>query len=227
MRRLLVGTLIAASCGVEDAADPEALDAQDGDVLEMASPQLWWTCGDPVCSGWTAKGLKSCRGHVAGDACPANKVGSECDPGDACNATLVCDVTDPIGPGGCPISLRSAKEDISYVDAERLKALHDELLAMRLATWRYKADSGNATHLGFVIDDAPLSPAVAPNGQQVDLYAYTSMAVAALQVQQKEIEALTLEVEALRAALLARERTSTARANPSARDGLPTGEAPF
>ena len=203
MKRWILGAWIAMACGEEEAAvDPFAV--QDGAALQFGSPQLWWTCGDPVCSGWTPKGLRNCNAHQAGDPCPASAMGKECDPGDGCNATLMCADMDPIGPGGCPISLRSAKEDIRYLDDARLKAVHEELMALRLATWQYKTDPGDATHLGFVIDDAPSSPAVAPNGQQVDLYGYASMAVAALQVQQAQIEALTREIETLRAELEAK-----------------------
>ncbi|MGH7896283.1 MAG: hypothetical protein ACREQL_16575, partial [Candidatus Binatia bacterium] len=58
--------------------------------------------------------------------------------------------------------------------------------------------------LGFIIDDVGTSPAVAADGGHVDLYGYTSMAVAAIQAQQKRIEALEREVAALRRALASR-----------------------
>lgn len=59
---------------------------------------------------------------------------------------------------------------------------------------------GEKLRLGFLIDDDPASPAVRPDGERVDLYGYTSLAIAALQEQQAEIDALKAEVEALKAA---------------------------
>src|SRR5439155_22412171 len=56
-------------------------------------------------------------------------------------------------------------------------------------------------HLGFIIDAVGASPAVAADGGHVDLYGYTSMAVGAIQAQQRRIDALTREVAALRAEL--------------------------
>jgi hypothetical protein len=76
---------------------------------------------------------------------------------------------------------------------------------MPLATWRYNDEDPNAReHLGFIIDDQPLtSPAVRPTGDRVDLYGYTSMAVAAIQEQHRQIEALQKEVKNLREELRA------------------------
>lgn len=68
---------------------------------------------------------------------------------------------------------------------------------MRLATWRYKQDPSKQ-HLGFIIDDNEQYHAVDPARDMVDLYGYTSLAVAALQVQAREIEALRREVAELR-----------------------------
>ena len=70
---------------------------------------------------------------------------------------------------------------------------------MRLATWRYTSEPESANpHLGFIIDDNPGTAAVDATGDRVDLYGYTSMAVAAAQVQNKRIEALEREIQALR-----------------------------
>jgi len=195
--RTIVGVvcLLVAGCDEEEGV----VDPADPDALELGAPMLWETCGDVVCQGWMNKGLKKCGSRTVGDPCKMSQIGAECDPHDACNTTLVCSDVDP-HPGPCPISRRSAKKDIDYAEPADLQRLHDELLAVRLATYRYNAEPGTAgTHLGFIIDDMPTSPAVASNGEQVDLYAYASMAVAAVQVQQKQIEALTQQVEALQA----------------------------
>ena len=75
--------------------------------------------------------------------------------------------------------------------------LHDEVMQLRLATFRYRQNASR-TQLGFIIDDAEPSPSIDPARDMVDLYAYTSMAVAALQTQAHEIEALRNEVRSLR-----------------------------
>ena len=69
---------------------------------------------------------------------------------------------------------------------------------MRLATWKYKHDPSKQ-RLGFIIDDDEQSAAVDQLRDMVDLYGYTSMAVATLQLQAREIEALRREVAELRA----------------------------
>jgi hypothetical protein len=97
----------------------------------------------------------------------------------------------------CPISSARFKRDISYIDDRRAERLREELLSMRMATYRYAQDDG-AMHLGFIIEDMPPgSPAVLPTRERVDLYGYISMAVAALQQQEKEIEALKAQVARL------------------------------
>jgi hypothetical protein len=91
------------------------------------------------------------------------------------------------------VSSRKYKSDIEYVDDPGLAALHDETLAIRLATYRYEpqvADPG-ATHVGFIIEDAPAqSPAVDGRREHVDVYGYLSMVVATEQVQEREIAEL-------------------------------------
>jgi hypothetical protein len=78
----------------------------------------------------------------------------------------------------------------------------DEVRRMRLTTYRYRSEPpGTRAHLGFIIDDVGSSPAVAADGGHVDLYGYTSMAVGAIQAQQRRIDALEREVTALRAEL--------------------------
>ncbi len=102
----------------------------------------------------------------------------------------------------CPISRLAYKTDVSYLGQDDLQTIHDRLLQFPLATYRYKgALADGKTHLGFIIDDVEPSLAVGAGGETVDLYAYTSMAVAALKVQAETIETLKQEVAALRAEL--------------------------
>lgn len=66
---------------------------------------------------------------------------------------------------------------------------------MKLATYKYKVGD-SSQHLGFIIEDMPNgSPAVLASRQRVDLYGYLSMAVAAIQRQQRQIDLLERRLE--------------------------------
>lgn len=165
----------------------------------------WFTtCGDPACNMSTDDpALADCTTEAEGDPCSMD--GATCEiAGDMCNVNLVCATQDPkADPNGCPISLASAKHDITYItdaDRERIRA---DVMTMPLATWKYNHEGrGEKEHLGFIIDDQPpSSAAVRPSGERVDLYGYTSMAVAAIQAQDRQIEELRREIDALRAEL--------------------------
>ncbi|TMA36263.1 MAG: hypothetical protein E6J75_10975 [Deltaproteobacteria bacterium] len=167
-----------------------------GPAAECPSPSWFYTCGDPVCGGHRDQGLPPCgSGETPG--APCSPEGARCDPGDSCDRLLVCASSNPVHRGGCPISRREAKDDIRYLGENDLRRLHDELMRFRLATFRYRENASH-TQLGFIIDDVEPSLSVDPVRDLVDLYGYTSMAVAALQTQAREIEALRNEVEALR-----------------------------
>jgi hypothetical protein len=104
------------------------------------------------------------------------------------------------------MSSASAKRDIAYVDSEAAERLRLGVMNVRLATYRYKADS-EGQHLGFIIEDMPPgSPAVLSSRDRVDLYGYTSMAIAAIQQQGREIAALKAEIERLRTRVAGRSR---------------------
>ena len=167
-----------------------------GPAAQCPSPRWFYTCGDPVCGGHRDRGVPPCSGgETPGAACSPE--GARCDPQDDCDRLLVCATTDPVQRGGCPISRRDAKDHIRYLDDGDLKRLHDEVMRLRLATFRYRQNASR-TQLGFIIDDAEPSPSIDPARDMVDLYAYTSMAVAALQTQAHEIQALRNEVRSLR-----------------------------
>lgn len=168
----------------------------------------WYTtCGDPVCGMPTADpNLVDCTGQVEGDPCSTD--GDLCEiANDDCNTNMICAASDPKDdPNGCPISLASKKHDIEYITDRDRDRIREDLMTMPLATWKYNTESrGEKEHLGFIIDDQPASsPALRPTGERVDLYGYTSMAVAALQAQNKEIQSLRAELDSLRAELRAR-----------------------
>ena len=189
MKRALLIAALAVGCG-----DPSP------------TPQYFYTCGDPVCRGFSPPvGIPSCSAlQQEGSSCGAE--GTTCAPFDECNRRLVCAREDPTrGAGGCPISLAAYKKDIRYLDEDGVRAQRDALLRIPLATWRYREESAEApVRLGFLIDDVGPAACVRAAGDRVDLYGYTSMAVAAVQAQAREIEALRAELAALRAEVHAR-----------------------
>lgn len=181
------GCITSCKCPSADAGS----DAGSGGL------KLYLTCGDPVCRGYTAgSGQPLCTTEKVGDPCTVD--GQRCDPQDSCNALLLCATADPkAGPARCPISRRRYKNDIHYLSPAELARYRDELMAMKLATWRYKQDPSKE-RLGFMIDDNEDSAAADAKRDVVDLYGYTSMAVATIQLQARQIEALEREVAALK-----------------------------
>lgn len=157
------------------------------------SLRLFYTCGDPVCSGYSGgSGAPLCSTEAPGDVCRVE--GDRCDPQDECNSLVVCAASDPrMAPGGCPISRREHKRDIHYLNADELDRYQREVLDIKLATWRYKQDPTKA-RLGFMIDDNESSAAVDAKKDMIDLYGYTSMVVAAFQSQARQLEALQRQV---------------------------------
>ncbi len=76
-------------------------------------------------------------------------------------------------------------------------------MSIPLVRYRYK-DGPERQHLGFIIEDVEPSPSVDSKNDQVDLYGYTSMAVAALQEQKHELDELRQEVKSLQSQLAGR-----------------------
>lgn len=179
----------------------------DGRVIctlrACADPQWFYTCGDPVCGlgHRPDPNLRDCDTEQAGDPC--SPIGDRCDPYDDCNARLVCATSDPrMQPGGCPISRAEYKRDIHYLDGKELESYANQLMKMRLATYRYRAAGpAGAEQLGFIINDVGRSVSVNPDQETVNLYGYTSMAVAALKTQAEHIERLEQEVTELKSRL--------------------------
>ncbi len=170
-----------------------------GDDDDDTTTYTWYyTCGDPVCSGYTppAGDIPLCTDQQEGDPCYVE--GDMCDPQSDCNALMVCAAEDPKADG-CPISRKAYKHDIEYLDASAKARYHDALMEMKLATYHYNGEPDTAPpRLGFIIDDNENSPAVLPSKERVDLYGYTSMTVAAVQVQARQIADLQREVEAMK-----------------------------
>lgn len=161
---------------------------RDSACIDAPECQADGTCADATlqCSGQGGLG-RCCPAGTTFIASPADFLGC-CPDGDICGCR----------EGMCPISLAAAKHDIHYLDAERVAALGRELLATRLATWRYKHDPSARLHLGFIIDDGVPAPGIADDGAHVDLYGYVSLAVAALQKQQRDLDRIERELDELR-----------------------------
>jgi hypothetical protein len=171
-----------------------------------ADAGLTWftTCGDPVCRGAGEDAHREmpdvppCTVQRAGQPC--STLGAQCDPRGDCNEALRCTDHDPkTQPGGCPISSRRFKTDISYLGSRDRLRLADEIGQLRLARYKYRDDPRGRLHLGFVLEDAPTVPAADLPHERVDLYAYVSMVVAAVQAQRDQLEVQRKELARLRA----------------------------
>ena len=163
-------------------ADAGLVDAGPGRTL-----QWYMTCGDPVCSAPMDAGPEDAGTCPAlGTSCSTQ--GEICGTPSSANCGVVeeCDDHDPRS-GGCPLSSRQFKDGIEYLDAMELTRLHDETLRLKLATYNYKplVSDENSRHLGFIIEDDPLSYAVNHRHNRVDVYGYLSMVVATMQVQEE------------------------------------------
>ena len=140
--------------------------------------------GDLTCGGDETCCVDRCCG--AGETCCT---GIPVPPGEGLCTS---------GIGGCPISRRSAKKNIRHISPAEAKRFAKQIQKIRLATYHYRGEpDGQPTHLGFIIDEQPGPHTVAADGNHVDLYGYTSLAVATLQVQAKQIEVLSAQLNAL------------------------------
>ncbi len=184
----------------------EELEACLNDAGSGASGELRWyeTCGHPVC-GLTPDphddpNVPNCTSQEAGDAC--DEADAQCDGVADCGAMLRCTNSDPtMQAGGCPRSRARFKRDIDYVNEQERRVYHEQLVSLPLASWQYRDASTAAPQLGFIIED--VEPSAAVRGDRVNMYGYLSMAVAAIQVQQAQIDALARELRAVRDQLAA------------------------
>ncbi|MDP3275112.1 MAG: hypothetical protein Q8Q09_07935 [Deltaproteobacteria bacterium] len=137
-----------------------------------------------------------------GSACAVNgtRCGYDCEA-TGTNGGRVC--TDNIWVGAannCPVSTRRAKRDIRYLDDTESAQLAHDTLHTRLATYEYTDPAlRGRRRLGFVYEDSTTHPyARDPDISGVDMYGYTSMLLATVQQQQRQIDALAAQVRALR-----------------------------
>ena len=162
--------------------------------------QYYTTCGDPVCEGYAgaSNGISVCSAEE--EAAECSEEGGQCDLENDCNQRLICTNEDPATE--CPVSKAKHKRDIVYVSDQKAAEIASAVKNMKIAEWNYnRDDSTRKSRLGFMIDDNADSPAVLANGERVDLYGYTSMAVIALQQQAQQIQRLETKIAELEARL--------------------------
>jgi hypothetical protein len=183
------GTVIDA--GTSDGGVPTS----DGGVV---GPLEWRTaCGPPVCGPNDPQNRQCTASETKGSPCTTEF--DRCQMGtNSCTGILAC-TTQDINPSMCPISKREYKRDIRYMSEAEIHALKSELLDLKLTKYVYKADPHAREQLGFIIDDGVPDALVNREASEVNLYGYTSLAVAALQAQQKEIARLEREIDDLKA----------------------------
>lgn len=166
--------------------------------------------------------LPRCQGDLtwhcdapAQDAqCPAGKpnlgtscaiAGKRCVYGCGSDGARVCSGGEWTSASGtpCPISTRRVKREIAYLSPRRRAAIARRALDIKLATYRYTDPAlPRGPQLGFIIEDLdPGSFAAEASRARVNLYGYTSMLLAAVQTQQRQIVALRRQLRALRARL--------------------------
>jgi hypothetical protein len=178
------------------------------DARAAGFPKCGCPQGPPVADDGSTGGIDAKAPSVACNAsgvCETSFVSgvscakTTCKPGQTCCEGPPLPSPTCVDGTVCPVSRRVYKKDIRYLGDDDRARLAEELMSFPLATYRYKSDDDAAKkQLGFIIDDVVPSPAVTPSGDRVDMYGYQSMAVAALQVQARQIAELRREVDALK-----------------------------
>lgn len=192
-----------SGCGCDVKTDPSCARVYktlDECQKATSSCGLKWysTCGYPVCGPDPAPTdvPKCLNGEKEGDPCSYE--GQKCNAGLGCGAYLICASSDPKAQG-CPISQKRFKTEIRYVTSSGLDQLYRDALGIKLATYHYKGTSSDQPKkLGFIIDDLKTNVPVNSKRERVDLYGYTSMAVAGLQVQARQLELLRKQIDELK-----------------------------
>jgi hypothetical protein len=186
----------------------------DGDsprcVDTTRNPEHCGTCGETCTSGACRANAcvdsPACTGETCGDGMACSDMGGQgrcCPTGTTFTANIssffgCCPDTDFCGckDGACPISRVEHKRDIAAVTDDELARLTELLLATPLFTWRYE-DAPEASRFGFLIDESAPPFSVLPDGERVDLYGYTSLAVAALKRLKADNDTLRERLERL------------------------------
>ena len=187
----------SAICVYEDGLQCNCTTCPNPYPICQPLPAAQWACqapnADPACAPARPK-----------LGTPCAKAGQLCSYGCERENNLLCVQgvwsRDPSPTIGCPASTRRAKKDIRYLSPSEAQALAAEVQNIRLATYEYTDPAlSGSRKLGFILEDHATTFAGDAEKNQVDLYAYASTLVAAIQEQAKELDALKREVAHLRA----------------------------
>ena len=166
-------------------------------------------CCHPVGAGSGCLPEAECAVRMGQRMCLADPA---CEPGEECCSGIPVPPLNDYCGKFCPISRLRYKREVAYLTPGELAGLKDQLLRFPLATYEYRDGApGGRRHLGFIIDDVAPSPAVDGTGERVDLYGYTTMAVATLQAQAREIEELKRELAGIKRQLARQGRPARNR----------------
>jgi hypothetical protein len=212
--RFLLGVVLFLGCGrIETSIDA----GSDADLFDGAAQACSVPCGptQTCCSGQCVdlnlnpehcgQCTTNCQTAVClGGACLGDASGCPAGTKPAQNGPLTsvcCPVTDICGcEPHCGVSSRVFKTDIHYLSDAEEKELQSQLRALRLASYRYKdsLDDGR-THVGYILEDSPDAASSDLARSRVDLYTYSTMAVATLHAQDEKIASLEAQMKELRA----------------------------
>jgi hypothetical protein len=149
-----------------------------------------------LCRASGATEGKACTG--ADDRCVLVPAQREAD-GGGCTASanyLHCR-SEPFAVGGCPVSSRTKKTDVHYLDEAERDALVREITSLRLASYRYTDDPEMGVTTGFILEDSPDASFVMKQRGRVNEHGYVGALVATIQAQQASIRRLEARVEEL------------------------------
>jgi len=115
-------------------------------------------------------------------------------------------------------STRDAKTDISYVSASSTDTMLNQLVNLKVATYRYKIENQNdPLRLGFIAEEAQqIAPEIlSPDGKGVDLYKLATFNLAGIQALAAKMDAHETRLTALETRLTALESGAVASATSS------------
>lgn len=112
-------------------------------------------------------------------------------------------------------STRTAKTNISYLDASSTDAILDAIGTLKIAQYRYKIESSNdPLRLGLIAEEAP-SSVLSLDGKGVDIYKLSTFTLAGVQALAAKVNAQTTRMDSLAARLAKLEDGSVAMARTS------------
>ncbi|MCX6788062.1 MAG: DUF5011 domain-containing protein [Candidatus Kaiserbacteria bacterium] len=115
-------------------------------------------------------------------------------------------------------STRDAKTDIAYTSASSSEAMLDQLVNLKVATYRYKIeDQSDPLRIGFIAEDVQtIAPEIlAPNGKGVDIYKLATFTLSGVQALAAKLNAEHMRVTSLEARVAALESGAVSSASGS------------